>query len=187
MLQSFAADANFQHPALPFHGWWNKSNRLIFDLSTPEDQLGTQCHSAMTRTSCEIRLSESEATDDRRPVLIAGGSGTLGQAFAKICEQRNLPCCVLDRQELDITNPQSIEVLADSIEIQEGRQEGETIGIEKGEAIGIEKGQAIGRIQLLQELLGASISKEESLRLESLEQLSSTLEDLQAKLRERNA
>ncbi len=67
------------------------------------------------------------------------------------------------------------------------REEGEAIGIEKGEAIGIEKGQAIGRIQLLQELLGDTIATEESLRLVSSDELTSTVQELQSKLRERNA
>ena len=58
---------------------------------------------------------------------------------------------------------------------------------EEGETIGLEKGQAIGRIQLIQELLGDVVANEDSLRLVSLEQLTSTMQSLQAKLRERNA
>ena len=58
---------------------------------------------------------------------------------------------------------------------------------EEGETIGLEKGQAIGRIQLIQELLGDAVANEDSLRLVSLEQLTSTMQSLQAKLRERNA
>ena len=70
---------------------------------------------------------------------------------------------------------------------QEGRQEGESIGMEKGQVIGMEKGQAIGRIQMLQELLGDVVATEESLRTASIEQLTTTMQGLQAKLRERNA
>jgi predicted transposase/invertase (TIGR01784 family) len=58
---------------------------------------------------------------------------------------------------------------------EEGREEGEAIGMEKG------------RIQLLQELLdGPSISQQE-LNIMSLEELQSTTKSLQSKLRERNA
>ena len=46
---------------------------------------------------------------------------------------------------------------------------------EEGETIGLEKGQAIGRIQLIQELLGDAVANEDSLRLVSLEQLTSTM------------
>ena len=58
---------------------------------------------------------------------------------------------------------------------EEGREEGEAIGIEKG------------RIQLLQELLdGPALSRPE-LDAMTLEELTSTMQSLQAKLRERNA
>ena len=58
---------------------------------------------------------------------------------------------------------------------EEGREEGEAIGMEKG------------RIQLLQELLdGPSISQQE-MNIMSLEELQSTTKSLQTKLRERNA
>jgi hypothetical protein len=58
---------------------------------------------------------------------------------------------------------------------EEGREEGEAIGIEKG------------RIQLLQELLdGPALSKQE-LNMMSLEELQSTTKSLQSKLCERNA
>ena len=58
---------------------------------------------------------------------------------------------------------------------EEGREEGKAIGIEKG------------RIQLLQELLdGPALSRLE-LDAMTLEELTSTMLSLQAKLRERNA
>lgn len=47
--------------------------------------------------------------------------------------------------------------------------------------------QAIGRIQLLRELLGDTIATEESLRLVSSDEHTSTVQELQSKLRERNA
>ncbi len=57
----------------------------------------------------------------------------------------------------------------------DARQEGEAIGIEKG------------RIQLLQELLGGQTLNTLELNSMSLEELTSTMLYLQAKLRERNA
>jgi hypothetical protein len=58
---------------------------------------------------------------------------------------------------------------------EEGREEGEAIGIEKG------------RIQLLQELLGESALSNQVLNEMSLEELQTTTKCLQSKLRERNA
>ena len=54
---------------------------------------------------------------------------------------------------------------------------------EEGEAIGIKK----GRIQLLQELLGGTALSRLELDAMTLEERKSTMQSLQAKLRERNA
>ncbi len=58
---------------------------------------------------------------------------------------------------------------------EEGREEGEAIGIEKG------------RIQLLRELLGEPALSNQDLSEMSLERLQATTKSLQSKLRERNA
>jgi dTDP-4-dehydrorhamnose reductase len=44
-----------------------------------------------------------------QPILISGATGTLGSAFARICEERNLAFKVLTRQEMDIADPASVE------------------------------------------------------------------------------
>ena len=43
-----------------------------------------------------------------RKLLITGATGTLGRAFARICEERALPFCLTARDELDICDPGSI-------------------------------------------------------------------------------
>jgi dTDP-4-dehydrorhamnose reductase len=40
-----------------------------------------------------------------RPILIVGGTGTLGTAFARSCDSRGLPYVALSRKDLDITDP----------------------------------------------------------------------------------
>ena len=45
---------------------------------------------------------------DTRKLLITGATGTLGDAFARICEQRALPFCLTARDELDLGNPASV-------------------------------------------------------------------------------
>ncbi len=50
-----------------------------------------------------------------------------------------------------------------------------------------EEGVAIGRIQLLQELLGAPELREAKMNRMTLDELASTMKSLQARLRERNA
>ncbi|WP_207895893.1 SDR family oxidoreductase [Hymenobacter gummosus] len=44
------------------------------------------------------------------PLLITGAQGTLGRAFQRICDIRNLPTVCLSRHELDITDPVAVEL-----------------------------------------------------------------------------
>jgi len=44
-----------------------------------------------------------------RPVLIAGASGTLGSAFARLCVSRGLAYRALSRHELDVTDRAAVE------------------------------------------------------------------------------
>lgn len=46
-----------------------------------------------------------------RPVLITGGTGTLGVAFARICERRGLACRVTGRTELDIADAGAVDAV----------------------------------------------------------------------------
>jgi dTDP-4-dehydrorhamnose reductase len=48
-----------------------------------------------------------------RPILIAGGSGTLGSALAQACEIRGLRAVALGRHQLDITSPEAIRASCD--------------------------------------------------------------------------
>ena len=49
------------------------------------------------------------------PVLVAGATGTLGQAFARICALRGIACRILTRAELDIADPASIDRALDTL------------------------------------------------------------------------
>jgi len=44
-----------------------------------------------------------------QPLLITGATGTLGQAFARICETRGLSYRLLSRREMDIADASSVE------------------------------------------------------------------------------
>jgi dTDP-4-dehydrorhamnose reductase len=43
-----------------------------------------------------------------QPILVSGASGTLGQAFARLCAQRHVACRLLSRAEMDIADPVSV-------------------------------------------------------------------------------
>jgi dTDP-4-dehydrorhamnose reductase len=79
-------------------GWWRRPTRLIYGFSL--DGQG------------EMQDLPSEARDlsgaNVRPVLITGARGTLGRAFARLCEARGIPYRLLTRAELDIASPNSV-------------------------------------------------------------------------------
>jgi dTDP-4-dehydrorhamnose reductase len=75
----------FDHPVLDSPGWWRRPPRLY-----PWNK----------------RCNPMEY--DGRKLLITGATGTLGSAFARICEDRALPYCLTTRDELDITDEASV-------------------------------------------------------------------------------
>ena len=87
------AGEKLYHPLLQQPGWWRRPGRTYarrrFD--TLPTGLGAK----------------------GRPLLIAGATGTLGQAFARICAHRGLAFVLTHRSELDITEETSILAVLD--------------------------------------------------------------------------
>ncbi len=83
--KSYAGGEDYDHPVLDVPGWWRRPQRL-YPWSGGCNSLGT----------------------DGRKLLITGATGTLGNAFARICEHRGLPLCVTARGELDLGDRDSI-------------------------------------------------------------------------------
>ncbi|HEX8525864.1 family 1 glycosylhydrolase [Allosphingosinicella sp.] len=83
--KAYARGEDFDHPALDSPGWWRRPPRLY--------PWNGRCKRAQWAG---------------RKLLITGATGTLGNAFARICDGRALPFCLTDRAELDICDEQSI-------------------------------------------------------------------------------
>ncbi|MFN2637654.1 MAG: family 1 glycosylhydrolase [Gemmatimonadaceae bacterium] len=90
----------FDHPALDGDGWWRERSRLSYPAVRA-------VHSA----SPTLRTIHK-----RRPILVTGARGTLGQAFARICEQRGLEFRAVTRSELDIGDARAIDAVLSQIE-----------------------------------------------------------------------
>ncbi len=82
-----AAGQKLDYPWLAIPGWWHRPGRTY------------------QRPRFDTLPSRAAAV---RPLLITGGGGTLGQAFARIAAHRGLPFVVAPRSELDITSAESI-------------------------------------------------------------------------------
>ncbi|MHC5738117.1 family 1 glycosylhydrolase [Nostoc sp.] len=100
MVRDLATGHKPNHPLLDTPGWWHRPERLLYPavscISSPPAPL----------------LPCSPASP--RPLAIVGATGTLGKAFARLCEVRGISYRLLTRQDMDIANPASVnKVLAE--------------------------------------------------------------------------
>ncbi|WP_192823304.1 family 1 glycosylhydrolase [Rufibacter sp. LB8] len=94
LLKSFTFSEE-RHAVLQVDGWWKRACRSLFPQQEEEPENFHQCLLPDMKTP--------------QPLIITGATGTLGRAFARLCSLRGIPYVLLNRQELDITQPESIE------------------------------------------------------------------------------
>ncbi len=82
------------HPVLSGRGWWKRPDRFLYKPLS----LAGYPHAPPF-------IGSAHAS----PLLIAGGAGSLGKAFAKVCRNRGLDYWLSLRQEMDIAEPASVE------------------------------------------------------------------------------
>jgi dTDP-4-dehydrorhamnose reductase len=75
------------HPVLDGPGWWQREQRLKYPPHGAVEALPVS----------------------GRPLLITGATGTLGQAFARICQVRGLAHHLLRRADMDLADAASVE------------------------------------------------------------------------------
>lgn len=88
LIKSLATSKNYSHALTENKGWWHRDIRFIYDNSVnnmPADNNNSQ------------------------PILIIGKNGTLGKAFAGLCDYRSINNRLLSRQDLDLLNEEQIE------------------------------------------------------------------------------
>lgn len=103
-LTRLGTGAGRPHPATVGPGWWRRDIRLEFlpvyrTTETPEPR-------------AEWRAPPAGGA----PLLITGGSGTLGKALARGCEWRGVPYRLTRREELDLADERSIAAVLDACE-----------------------------------------------------------------------
>jgi dTDP-4-dehydrorhamnose reductase len=90
-IKNLASEMNINHPLAHNEGWWQRESRFLFDV--------------------QIAKKKQTILSKRRthPLMIIGKRGTLGRAFAKVCQQRCIDFVLLSREDCDIADPGSIE------------------------------------------------------------------------------
>jgi dTDP-4-dehydrorhamnose reductase len=96
-IETIASGKEFDHPTLDAPGWWHRLDRLSYPPVTRRGQ----------EISSSVR-SVKKSGEASRPLLITGATGTLGQAFARICEKRGLAYHLLSRAQLNIADQASV-------------------------------------------------------------------------------
>jgi dTDP-4-dehydrorhamnose reductase len=105
MLKTLADGREYEHPVVNAPGWWRRLERFIYP-PTP----------GRARASSKKARMLNKDRGAARPILITGATGTLGRAFARVCEARGLSYRLLSRGELDIAEPASVEAALDAFE-----------------------------------------------------------------------
>jgi dTDP-4-dehydrorhamnose reductase len=100
VARQLASGAEPEHPVLDTAGWWRRPTRVVY----PAPPQAPEVQSMTTR----------QTGGAKREILITGARGTLGKAFAALCERRGLPFRLLERRMLDIADPRAVEDALDA-------------------------------------------------------------------------
>jgi dTDP-4-dehydrorhamnose reductase len=105
MLRDLAGSREHEHPVLAAPGWWHRLTRLTYPPVRRSPRAASSTHQGIN-----MSLGTS------RPILITGASGTLGRAFARLCDVRGLSYQLLTRRQMDIAEAASVEAALDELE-----------------------------------------------------------------------
>lgn len=103
MVRALVNGKGYTHPVLASPGWWRRESRFLYPAVTP---------GILSTKSFDIEQTQESVS---RPILITGATGTLGQAFAKICSRRGLVHRLLTRADMDIADPASVSKMLDEV------------------------------------------------------------------------
>ena len=103
MARALASGQPYEHPALPGPGWWRRRDRLQYGPHRPQIEQVPRRQASEPEAGCAP------------PLVIAGATGALGQAFARICALRGLTHQVLARDEMDIADAGSVHAALDRL------------------------------------------------------------------------
>lgn len=91
LIQLLTKHNDYYHPILETEGWWKRADRLQFPANNVKV------------------IANRKPAQDCQPLLILGKNGTLGAAFSRLCNDRNIYHTLLSHADLDITDSQMVE------------------------------------------------------------------------------
>ena len=100
-IKSLTKNGSADHPVLHAPGWWKRQESILYPLNSKYTK----------KNSCAVgfKLKERPFENDIPSIIITGATGTLGKAFARICDHRAIQFILLNRNDLDIADPISVD------------------------------------------------------------------------------
>ncbi|MES2647566.1 MAG: family 1 glycosylhydrolase [Bacteroidota bacterium] len=92
IVSALANGKNFDHPLMQENGWWKRSCRIIYEVPG-------------------FPVAPQSIISTTKPLLITGKTGTLGTAFARLCDLRGIHYILLGRDDVNLADERSIEKL----------------------------------------------------------------------------
>lgn len=102
------------HPVLGQPGWWERSDRFVYP-PLDDAPAGGEPSARAPEAPAVASTSGRGHPHAPRPLLITGATGTLGRAFARICEERGLAYRLCSREEMDICGARSVAAMLDAV------------------------------------------------------------------------
>jgi dTDP-4-dehydrorhamnose reductase len=97
------------HPLLKAPGWWRRPERLLYGFSVLDSGV-------VIPASKPQPVLHSKASPALPTLLVTGARGTLGKAFARICEVRGIPYHLLGREQMDIADAESVREAIETLQ-----------------------------------------------------------------------
>lgn len=97
LLQELTKHKAYYHPVLENEGWWQRDTRPLYSMRKV------------------VSIGRKRKQRNCRPLLILGKTGTLGKAFGKICDERNIHYLLLSRKDLDINDSEAMKAVIEEL------------------------------------------------------------------------
>lgn len=110
LLRTLARGGKFEHPVIEGSGWWKRPKRFnVEPVSLTHLSNGRKQNNSSNGNKHIIEAPAIKIKRDKtKPLLITGATGSLGRAFAVICESRDISYQLLSRREMDIAENESV-------------------------------------------------------------------------------
>lgn len=98
LLQQLTEHQVYYHPVLDNEGWWQRETRHQYGVA----------HKV-------VEMKKKKPLRKCQPLLVLGRTGTLGKAFSRICDERNIHHLLLSRADLDLTNKEAMRQVVEEL------------------------------------------------------------------------